>query len=131
MSSEPGRLRTLRDRLYDGLSAAVSGVSLNGPALQPPDLRLPGNLNVHFAYVEGETLLLHVKNVALSTGSACTSANPAPSHVLQALGLPDDAIRGSVRFGLGRFNTAEEVEIVIRRLAEAVGRLRAMSSLVE
>ncbi len=120
----PPRLRLMRDRLFAGLAAAVPGVSLNGPALQPPDLRLPGNLNVSFAQVAGEALLLNLKDIALSSGSACTSAQPEPSHVLRSLGLSDEAVGGSVRFGLGRFNTAEEVETVIARVAEAVARLR-------
>ena len=126
MSTEPLRLQGLRNRLYAGLAASLEGVSLNGPALEPPGHRLPGNLNVSFASVDGETLLIHMKDVAVSTGSACTSANPEPSHVLRGLGLSDEAIRGSIRFGLGRFNTAEEVEFVIARVAEAIGRLRAM-----
>lgn len=128
MPVEAERLRGLRDRLYAGLTASLSGVSLNGPALQPPELRLPGNLSVSFAFVEGEALMLQMKDVAVSTGSACTSANPEPSHVLRSLGLPDEAIRGSIRFGLGRFNTQEEVDFVISRAVEAVSRLRAMSS---
>ena len=77
------------------------------------DLRLPGNLNVSFDYVDGETLLANLKDIALSSGSACTSANPEPSHVLRALGLSEETVRGSVRFGLGRFNTAEEVDYCI------------------
>ncbi len=129
--SEPPRLRALRDRLLAGLSAALPGVSLNGPALEPPELRLPGNLNVSFAFVDGEALLLNVPDIALSSGSACTSANPEPSHVLRSLGLSDDALRGSVRFGLGRLNTTEEVETVIARIAEAVARLRKLSSMAE
>ena len=129
--SEPPRLRALRDRLLAGLSAALPGVSLNGPALEPPELRLPGNLNVSFAFVDGEALLLNLPDIALSSGSACTSANPEPSHVLRSLGLSDDALRGSVRFGLGRLNTAEEVETVIARIAEAVARLRKLSSMAE
>jgi cysteine desulfurase len=127
-ATEPPRLRGLRDRLYAGLSAGVSGVSLNGPVLELPELRLPGNLNVSFAGVEGETLLLSLKDIALSTGSACTSANPEPSHVLRSLGLADDAVRGSVRFGLGRFNTAEEVETVVEKIVEMVQQLRQMGS---
>ena len=126
MPTETLRLCGLRDRLEEGLTASLEGVSLNGPALKPPGHRLPGNLNVSFASVEGETLLIHMKDVAVSTGSACTSANPEPSHVLQSLGLSEEAIRGSVRFGLGRFNTAEEVEFVMQRVAETVTRLRAM-----
>jgi cysteine desulfurase len=125
-ADEPRRLRSLRDRLYEGLSAALGGVTLNGPSLDLPELRLPGNLNVSIAGIEGETLLLSLKNIALSTGSACTSANPEPSHVLRSLGLSEDAMRGSVRFGLGRFNTAEEVETVIARVADAVEQLRKL-----
>jgi cysteine desulfurase len=125
---ESTRLRGLRDRLYSGLPAAFSGVCLNGPALSPPELRLPGNLNMSFAYIDGEALLLELRDVALSSGSACTSADPEPSYVLRALGLADDVVRGSVRFGLGRFNTAEEVEFTIARVAETVAKLRAMSS---
>ena len=130
-ATEPARLRALRDRLFARLSSAISGVSLNGPSLELPDLRLPGNVNVSFAYVEGESLLLNVEDVALSTGSACASANPEPSHVLRSLGLAEEAVRSSVRFGLGRFNTAEEVEETVGRIAEAVSRLRKMSSLAE
>ena len=129
MSSEQQRLRTLRDRLYEGLTAALSGVTLNGPALTPPGLRLPGNLNVSFARVDGETLLASVKDLALSSGSACTSASPEPSHVLLNLGIGPELVRSGVRFGLGRFNTSEEVEFAIGSIAEAVTRLRQMSSL--
>jgi cysteine desulfurase len=92
------------------------------------ELRLPGNLNVSFAYVDGEALLMTMPEVALSSGSACTSANPEPSHVLRGLGLEIDAVHGSVRFGLGRFNTAEEVEFTIGRIAESVAKLRKMST---
>ncbi|MGD0900685.1 MAG: cysteine desulfurase family protein [Thermoguttaceae bacterium] len=128
MPREAPRLRGLRDRLYAGLCRQISGVGLNGPALDPPELRLPGNLNVSFAQIEAETLILQMKHVAASTGSACTSANPEPSHVLRALGLPDEAVRGSVRFGLGRFNTEEEVDWVVARAAQAVGELRGMTA---
>ncbi len=131
MPAESARLRELRDRLYAGLTAAISGVAINGPALLPPELRLPGNLNVSFAYVDGEALLMHMPDVALSSGSACTSANPEPSHVLRSLGLSDDLVRSSVRFGLGRFNTAEEVDFAVRKAADAVARLRKMSSAAE
>ncbi len=127
MPQEMARLRALRDRLYEGLGAAVPGVTLNGPVLSPPERRLPGNLNVSFAGVEGETLMLAMKDLAVSSGSACTSARPEPSHVLRALGLPDDAVRSSLRFGLGRFNTTEQIEFAIRTVTEAVLRLREMS----
>jgi cysteine desulfurase len=125
MPAESERLRTLRDRLYEGL-ATLPEVQLNGPALAPPEWRLPGNLNVSFSGVDGESLLLVLKNLAVSTGSACTSALPEPSHVLRALGLSDSAAGSSLRFGLGRFNTAEEVEQVIAAISTAVPQLRQM-----
>ncbi len=129
MSAEAERLRALRGRLYEGLTAALSDVHLNGPALWPPELRLPNNLNLSFANIDGEALLMSTPGVALSSGAACTSAKPEPSHVLRALGIGDALTRGSLRFGLGRFNTAEEVEFVIGAISEAVARLRRMSSL--
>jgi cysteine desulfurase len=129
MPEESQRLRGLRDRLYQGLRDRVPGVGLNGPALEPPELRLPGNLNVFFSGVDGEALLMSTPRVAASSGSACSSANPEPSHVLRALGLGDVQSRASLRFGLGRFNTAEEVESVIEAIADSAGRLRKMSSL--
>lgn len=129
MSSEPPRQRALRDRLFAGLQSELAGVSLNGPALEAADLRLAGNLNVSFEYVDGEALLMNLKEVAVSSGSACTSANPEPSHVLRALGLSDDAVRSSLRFGLGRFNTPEEIEFAIESVAQVVRRLRKLSSL--
>ncbi|NUQ65653.1 MAG: aminotransferase class V-fold PLP-dependent enzyme [Pirellulales bacterium] len=128
MASESRRLAELRDRLYHGITAALPDVVLNGPALSP-ELRLAGNLNLRFAYVEGESLLLSMREVALSSGSACSSARPGPSHVLRALGLSEEQARSSVRFGLGRFNTTEEVEFVVEAIREAVTRLRKMSSL--
>lgn len=133
MPGENVRLAALRDRLYRGLAERISGVSLNGPALecsspQTPPVRLPGNLNVSFAYVDGEALMMSMKDLAVSSGSACTSADPEPSHVLRALGLNDDLTRASLRFGLGRFNTEEEVEFAIASVVEAVGRLRKLSS---
>ena len=128
LPQESLRLRRLRDRLYAGLTAQISGVTLNGPALDLPELRLPGNLNASFAYVEGESLLMNMRDLAVSSGSACTSASPEPSHVLRSLGMSNDAVRSSVRFGLGRFNTAEEIEFAIGRVAETVAALRKMSS---
>lgn len=150
MPDEQIRLRQLRDRLYQGLTSALSGVSLNGPSLGDcpnshrdcpnfrPDengtvpflLRIPGNLNLSIDDVAGETLLLNLNDLALSTGSACTSANPEPSHVLQALALSEEQILGSVRFGLGRFNTAEEVDFAIGKIAETVTRLRSMLKII-
>jgi len=129
MPAETDRLRALRRRLFEGLSQSLEGVTLNGPDLEPPELRLPGNLNLSFAYVDGEALMMSMKRLAVSSGSACTSANPEPSHVLRALGLNDDLTRASLRFGLGRFNTLEEVELAIAAVSETVTRLRKLSSL--
>jgi cysteine desulfurase len=129
LPQEAIRLQALRDRLFAGLKSGLSDVLLNGPALELAGLRLPGNLNVSFGYVEGEALLLEMRDIALSTGSACTSSQPEPSHVLHNLGLSADAVRGSLRFGLGRFTTAEEIEFVIARAVEGVSRLRSMSSI--
>ena len=129
MGAETERLRSLRDRLFAGFQREVPGVSLNGPALDQPQLRLAHNLNCTFPYVDGEALMMSMRDLAVSSGSACTSANPEPSHVLRALGLGDDQIRASLRFGLGRFNTLEEVDFAVSIVAESVHRLRKMSSL--
>jgi cysteine desulfurase len=129
MESETERLFQLRNRLFKDLQAAVDDVGLNGPALDDPQLRLAGNLNCSFAFVDGEALMMSMGNLAVSSGSACTSANPEPSHVLRALGTPDDLTRASLRFGLGRFNTEQEVDFAVTAVAEAVRRLRKMSSL--
>jgi cysteine desulfurase len=129
MSDEAERLGRLRDRLLEGLTASVSGVRLNGPAVLPRGLRLPANLNVSFAGVDGESLLISTPGVAASSGSACTSSEPEPSHVLRALGLSEDLARASVRFGLGRFTTADEIDYTIAAIVESVTRLRKMSSL--
>jgi cysteine desulfurase len=137
MPTEQPRLAALRDRLYAGLHSQIEGVSLNGPVFsssptsspQPLTPRLPGNLNVSFAYVDGEALLMNMKDIAVSSGSACTSANPEPSHVLRALGLSDEAVRSSLRFGLGRFNTAEEVEFALEAVGRVVKKLRQLSSM--
>ncbi len=131
LPDESRRLRKLRDRLYKGLRSSITDVELNGPALDDPELRLGGNLNCSFAYVDGEALMMSMRDLAVSSGSACTSANPEPSHVLRALGLNDDQTRASLRFGLGRFNTEEEVDFAIATVAEAVQRLRQMSSLAD
>ncbi len=128
MPAEPARQAALRNRLFEGLTSELDGVSLNGPALDVPGLRLANNLNVSFAYVSGEALLMNMKDVAVSSGSACTSANPEPSHVLRAIGLSDDATRSSLRFGLGRFNTPEEIERAIEAVSHVVRRLRKLGS---
>ncbi|GJL51132.1 IscS subfamily cysteine desulfurase [Candidatus Nitrospira salsa] len=127
MASEAERLIKLRDRLEEGITKELEEVYLNGHRTE----RLPGNLNLSFAYVEGEALLMGVKEIALSSGSACTSATLEPSYVLRALGVGSDLAHSSIRFGLGRFNTAEEVEYTIDRMVKAVNHLRAMSPLYE
>jgi cysteine desulfurase len=129
LPTEMPRLAGLRSRLYAGLCERLTDISLNGPSLDLPGCRLPGNLNLSFAYVDGEALLLNMRDLAVSSGSACTSANPEPSHVLRALGVDDDLVRASLRFGLGRFNTAEEVDFAIETVIETVNRLRQLSSL--
>ncbi|MGD9645662.1 MAG: cysteine desulfurase family protein, partial [Pirellulales bacterium] len=131
LPDEGSRLAELRDRLFAGLCRTIDGVSLNGPALDDAvadrsPLRLPGNLNVSFAHVDGEALMMNMQSVAVSSGSACTSANPEPSHVLRALGLDDDATRASLRYGIGRFNTREEIDYAIEATAETVTRLRQL-----
>jgi cysteine desulfurase len=121
LESESARMGELRQRLWGRLTAELDDVSLNGH----PQLRLPGNLNVSFAGVEADQLLVALKDVALSTGSACSSASAEPSHVLAALGLPPARIRGAVRFGLGRGNTQEEIDWLAGELVAQVQKLRA------
>jgi cysteine desulfurase len=123
MAAESLRLQALRDRLKDGLEAKLDGVSINGSMAH----RLPHNLNMSFAEVDGESLMMGINDVAVSSGSACTSANLEPSYVLSALGVSEDLAHSSIRFGLGRFNTAEEVDYVIARVAEVVIKLRELS----
>jgi cysteine desulfurase len=136
--SEARRLRLLRRQLHEGILRGLPDVYLNGAPLPgiagdgslaagSDEERLPGNLNLAFAGVEGEALLMGLKDVAVSSGSACTSATLRPSHVLKALGVPDDLAHASIRFGLGRANTAEEVDYVIGAVAAAVKRLRALA----
>ena len=127
MAEESIRTKALRDRLNEGITGALEEVYLNGH----PTERLPGNLNISFAYVEGEALLMGVKEIALSSGSACTSATLEPSYVLRALGVGSDLAHSSIRFGVGRFTTAEEVEYTIDRMIKAVNHLREMSPLYE
>lgn len=127
MPTESVRIQGLRDRLQAGMTDALEAVYLNGH----PTERLPGNLNLSFAYVEGEALLMGVKEIALSSGSACTSATLEPSYVLRALGVGSDLAHSSIRFGLGRFSTPEEVEYTIDRMIKAVNHLREMSPLYE
>ena len=124
MESEAIRIRGLRDQLHEGIQDALERVQLNGPPLD--ESRLPGNLNMSFLDVDGEALMMSMKDLAVSSGSACTSVDPEPSHVLRALGLSDDETRASLRFGLGRFNTVEDVEFAIEQVSGAVERLRRM-----
>jgi cysteine desulfurase len=127
MAEEGDRLRNLRDKLQANLFERLDEVYLNGH----PTERLPGNLNVSFAYVEGESLLMGIKDVAVSSGSACTSATLEPSYVVRALGTDEELAHSSIRFGLGRFNTEEEVDFVAQRVTDEVRRLRDMSPLYE
>jgi cysteine desulfurase len=125
MATEAERVRALRDQLEKGILETVDQTRVNGH----PEHRLPGITNISFAYVEGEALTMAMREFAVASGSACTAADLEPSHVLQALGLSDDLVHTAVRFGLGRFNTAEEVDYAIRRTRESVQRLREMSPL--
>jgi cysteine desulfurase len=125
MAVEGERLTDLRERLKNGVLNHLDEVYVNGHATQ----RLPGNMNMSFAYIEGESLLMALKDIAVSTGSACTSASLEPSYVLRALGLEDELAHTSIRFGLGRFNTAEEVGYTVDRVVQEVRRLRALSPL--
>jgi cysteine desulfurase len=118
---ESQRLLVLRDRLHDGIARRVAPVRLNGH----PTSRLPGNLNLSFAEVDGEALMMAMRDVAVSSGAACSSTTPEPSHVLLAMGLDEDMARSSLRFGLGRFTTTEEIDFAIDAVAEAVERLRS------
>lgn len=127
MTAEARRLAAMRDRLEAGIMNGLDEVYLNGH----PTQRLPHNLNVSFAYVEGESLLMGLKEIALSSGSACTSATLEPSYVLRALGVGSDLAHSSIRFGLGRFTTDDEVDYTIKRIIETVTRLREMSPLYE
>ena len=127
MPEESKRMSALRDRLRKGLEAKLDEVYINGSM----EHRLPNNLNMSFAYVEGESLLMGINDVAVSSGSACTSATLEPSYVLKALGVGEDLAHTSIRFGLGRFNTQEEVDYVTNRVIEVVQRLRELSPLYE
>ena len=127
MPTESERLRGLRDKLNAALHANLDEIFINGSM----EHRLPHNLNISFAYVEGESLLMGINDVAVSSGSACTSASLEPSYVLKALGAGDDLAHSSIRFGLGRWSTEEEVNYVVEKLTSVVRRLREMSPLYE
>ena len=127
MGEEAKKLAALRDRLKDAIMGQFDEVYINGSV----EHRLPGNLNISFAYVEGESLLMGINDIAVSSGSACTSATLEPSYVLKALGAGDDLAHSSIRFGLGRFNTQAEVDYVAERVVDTVKRLRELSPLYE
>ena len=127
MPVEAERMRKLRDRLRAGLEAKLDEVFINGSL----EHRLPNNLNMSFAYVEGESLLMGINDIAVSSGSACTSATLEPSYVLKALGVGEDLAHTSIRFGLGRFNTEEEVDYVTDKMVQVVTKLRELSPLYE
>jgi cysteine desulfurase len=127
MPQEAERLRALRDRLCKSLQAKLDEVYINGSM----EHRLPNNLNMSFAYVEGESLLMGINDVAVSSGSACTSATLEPSYVLKALGVGEDLAHTSIRFGLGRFTTQEEVDYVADKMVQVVTKLRELSPLYE
>ena len=126
MTSELERVLTLRQRLWNGLKD-IEAVYLNGDLEQ----RVAGNLNVSFAYVEGESLIMALKDLAVSSGSACTSASLEPSYVLRALGLNDELAHSSIRFSIGRFTTEEEIDYAVKLIRDSIGRLREMSPLWE
>ncbi|MCY1080059.1 IscS subfamily cysteine desulfurase [Archangium lansingense] len=127
MADESARLLRLREKLRKGITDQLDMVTVNGSQ----EHRLPGNLNISFAYVEGEALMMAIKDVAVSSGSACTSASLEPSYVLRACGVEEELAHSSIRFGLGRFNTEEEVDYVIKLMVDKVNRLREMSPLYE
>lgn len=126
MAAENKRIRALRDRLLTGLQD-IEHVHINGDL----EHRIPHNLNISFAYVEGESMLMAIKDLAVSSGSACTSASLEPSYVLRALGRDDELAHSSIRFTIGRFNTEEEIDYAIRLLHDKIGKLRELSPLWE
>jgi cysteine desulfurase len=133
LETETQRLSSLRDTLYSGLCDRLRDIQLCGPALTATDaagqpLRLPGNLDIALGDVDGEALLLTMGNLALSTGATCASTDPGPSHVLLALGMSEDLARSSLRFGLGRFNTAEEVAVAVETVSAHVEQLRQLAA---
>jgi len=127
MEDDARWIKFLSDRLYNGITSQLDEVVLNGD----PEQRYHGNLNLSFAYVEGESLLMALKNIAVSSGSACTSASLEPSYVLRAIGIDEELAHTSIRFGIGRFTTVEEVDFTIEQCVKHVHRLREMSPLWE
>merc|ERR1719471_1430769 len=127
MEEDHEHVTRLSKRLLDGITSQIEEVYINGDLEQ----RYPGNLNLSFAFVEGESLLMGLKNVAVSSGSACTSASLEPSYVLRAIGVTDDLAHTSIRYGIGRFTTESEVDFAIEETVKNVERLREMSPLWE
>jgi len=127
MATEIVRVQSLRDRLKEGLFAQLDEIFLNGDPIK----RLPNNLNISFAFVEGEAMMMGLKDVAVSSGSACTSASLEPSYVLKAMGIGEELAHTSIRFGVGRFTTQEEIDFVIEKVVGVVKKLRDMSPLYE
>ena len=127
MPEEAERMRSLRDRIQEGIERQVSHVKLNGH----PNERLPQTVNLSFAYVEGEALMMKCKDLAVSSGSACTSASLEPSYVLRAMGVGDDMAHSAIRFSVGRFTTAEEVDYAVEQMVAGVRQLRDLSPLYE
>ena len=128
MAVENRSLFEKRNRLYTQLAERIPDLVLNGPSLKLPAIRLPNNLNISFSNVDGEALMMSMRELAVSSGSACSSTNPEPSHVLRSIGLSDDMTRASLRFGLGRFNTEDEIDFAIELVTRSVSRLRTMKS---
>jgi cysteine desulfurase len=125
MATENERIQSLFDRLYKGLEHNLDEIYINGDITQ----RIPGNINISFAYVEGEGLMMGIKDLAVSSGSACTSASLEPSYVLRALGVEEELAHTSLRIGIGRFTTEAEIDQAIVSISTAVNKLRAMSPL--
>lgn len=127
MEEDSKRIKKLRDLLYNKIKSEIPDIKLNGDAVN----RIPGNLNISFPYVEGESIIMAIKDVAVSSGSACTSASLEPSYVLHALGIDEDLSHSSIRFGIGRFNTEEEINYAADLIVTKIKRLREMSPLWE
>jgi cysteine desulfurase len=127
MAGEISRTKELRDRLLEKISVGVPEILVNGSRQH----HLPGNVNISFTFVEGESLLMALRDVAVSSGSACTSSSLEPSYVLRAIGLDDENAHSSIRFGIGRFNTEEEIDYVADLVVKSVAKLREMSPLWE
>merc|ERR1719409_1244081 len=127
MERDTAHVTRLHRKLWDGVVATIPHVEVNGSM----EARYPGNLNLSFAYVEGESMLMAIKNIAVSSGSACTSASLEPSYVLRAIGVEEDLAHTSIRFGIGRFTTEEEIDFAVDLCVKHVNRLREMSPLWE